>query len=86
MTPLPYGPWQNVHAEFYDPPPAGEYLFVLNRRCSHYPEVEIVRSTKLLVVISKFDKIFATHGILLSIATDNGPPFKVKSIDGIFIP
>ena len=79
MTPMPDGPWQKVHADFYGPLPTGEYLLVLIDRYSRYPEVEIVRSTKASVVIPKFDKIFATHGIPLSITTDNGPPFNSEA-------
>ena len=75
MTPMPDGPWQKVHADFYGPLPTGEYLLVVIDRYSRYPEVEIVRSTKASVVIPKFDKIFATHGIPFSVTTDNGPPF-----------
>ena len=81
MTPMPDGPWQKVHADFYGPLPSGEYLLVLIDRYSRYPEVEIVRSTKASVVIPKIDKIFATHGIPLSITTDNGPPFNSISYD-----
>ena len=79
MTPMPDGPWQKVHADFYGPLPSGEYLLVLIDRYSRYPEVEIVRSTKASVVIPKFDKIFATHGIPFSITTDNRPPFNSEA-------
>ena len=79
MPPMPDGPWQKVHADFYGPLPSGEYLLVLIDRYSRYPEVEIVRSTKASVVIPKFDKIFATHGIPFSITTDNGPPFNSEA-------
>ena len=79
MTPMPDGPWQKVHVDFYGPLPSGEYLLVLIDRYSRYPAVEIVRSTKASVVIPKFDKIFATHGIPFSITTDNGPPFNSEA-------
>ena len=36
--------------------------------------MEIVRSTKASCVIPKFDKIFSTHRIPISMATDNAPP------------
>ena len=75
MSDMPQGPWQKVHADFYGPLPSGEYLLVVIDRYSRYPEVEIVRSTKASSVIPKFDKIFATHGIPVSMTTDNGPPF-----------
>ena len=75
MSDMPQGPWQKVHADFYGPLPSGEYLLVVIDRYSRYPEVEIVRSTKASCVIPKFDKIFSTHGIPISMTTDNGPPF-----------
>ena len=75
MSDMPQGPWQKVHADFYGPLPSGEYLLVVIDRYSRYPEVEIVRSTGASSVIPKFDKIFATHGIPVSMTTDNGPPF-----------
>ncbi len=73
MSDMPQEPWQKVHADFYGPLPSGEYLLVVIDRYSRYPE--IVRSTKSSSVIPKFDKIFATHGIPVSMTTDNGPPF-----------
>ena len=75
MSDMPQGPWQKVHADFYGPLPSGEYLLVVIDGYSRYPEVEIVRSTKASSVIPKFEKIFATHGIPVSMTTDNGPPF-----------
>ena len=75
MSDMPQGPLQKVHADFYGPLPSGEYLLVVIDRYSRYPEAEIVRSTKASCVIPKFDKIFATHGIPVSMTTDNGPPF-----------
>ena len=75
MSDMPQGPWQKVHADFYGPLPSGEHLLVIVGLYSRYPEVEIVRSTKASCVIPKFDKIFSTHGIPISMSTDNGPPF-----------
>ena len=79
MTPMPDGPWQKVHADFYGPLPMGKYLLVLIDRYSRYPEIEIVRSTKASVVLPKFDKIFATHTIPLFITAYNGPPLNSEA-------
>ena len=38
-------------------------------------EVEFVTSTSARAVIPKMDKTFALLGILVSVSTDNGPPF-----------
>ena len=73
----PHARWTMAEGacRFYGPLPYGEYLLVLIDCYSRYLEVEIVRSTKASFVIPKLDKIFATHGISLSLTTDNGPPF-----------
>ena len=68
-----------VHADFYGPLLTGEYLLVFINRYSRFPEVEIVCSTKASIAIPKFDKIFASHGIFLSITPDNGPPFNSEA-------
>ena len=79
MTPILDGPWQKVHADFYGPHPTGKYLLVLIDRYSQNPEFQVVRSTKASVIIPKFNKIFATHGIPLFITTDDGPHFNSKA-------
>ena len=63
MSKMPDAPLDRVHVDFSGPLPSGEYLLVVIGRYSRYPEVEIIRSTKASVVISKLDKIFAMHGI-----------------------
>ena len=72
---MPKGPWVKLHIDFHGPLPSGEHLPVVVDRYSRFPEAEIVRSTKAEVVIPKLDKIFAVHGIVECIQTDNGPPF-----------
>ena len=47
-------------------------------RYSRYPEVETITSTNASTVITKLNKIFASHGIPQILVTDNGPPFKGK--------
>jgi hypothetical protein len=44
-------------------------------RYSRYPEVEVVRSTKMSTVIPKIDQMFARHDMPTIIKSDNGPPF-----------
>ena len=79
MTPLPQAPWQYLSADFCGPLPSGDMLFVVIDEYSHYPEVEIVRSTSANSVIPKLDRILSTHGIPTEIKTDNGPPFQSHS-------
>ena len=48
---------------------------VLIDKYSKYPKVEIVNSMDAKSCKPKLDKIFATHGILDKMTSDNGPPF-----------
>ena len=57
------------------PFPTGEYLLVVIDAYSRFPEVDIVHSTAAKGTISKVERIFATHEILVVIRSDNGPPF-----------
>ena len=75
MTQFPKHPWEILNIDFYGPLPLAKYLLVLVDRYSRFPEVQIVGSTKVSVVIPKLDKIFAVHGIPTIIRSDNGPPF-----------
>ena len=73
---MPRVPWEKLlQADFHGPLPSGDYLLVVIDRYSRFPEVEFVKSTKLSVLIPKFDRIFAVQGIPEVIRTDNGPPF-----------
>ena len=84
MTDMPNGPWEMVHIDFKGPLPSGEYLLVVTDRYSRFPEVEIVKSTKASSVIPKLDKVFAVHGIPLTVKSDNGPPFNGDEYDRYF--
>ena len=46
-----------------------------------FPEVEIVHSTSIQAIISKLDRIFATHGIPVKLTSDNGPRFNGAEFD-----
>ena len=75
MRPMPSGPWQRLHIDFFGPVPSNEYLIVIVDAYSRFPIVEIVRSTNIETVIPKLDSVFAMHGIPNEVITDNGPPF-----------
>ena len=76
MTTLPQAPWQYLSADFCEPLPSDDMLFVVIDEYSRYPQVEIVRSTSANTIIPKLDRILSTHGIPTEIKTDNGPPFQ----------
>ena len=73
-TQLPPKPWHTVNMDFLGPLPSGEMLLVIIDQYSHFPEVEILRSTAASATIPKLDSIFAPHGYPIKVRTDNGPP------------
>ena len=72
---IPDHPWQHVATDFKGPVGNQFYFLLVIDEYSHFPVVEIVTTTAADKVISLFDKIFATHGILEKVKSDNGPPF-----------
>ena len=80
MNELPPKPWHTVHVDFCGPFSTGEYLLVVIDAYSRFPEVEIVKSTSAVSTIAKFERIFATHGLLHIIKSNNGPPFNSNNI------
>ena len=75
MTDMPHHPWQVVNIDFLGPVPTGEKLLVVIDQHSRFPEVEIMPTTTAAALIPRLDRIFATHGIPLTIVSDNGPSF-----------
>ena len=67
--------WQHLGADLLGPLPSGDYLFVVVDYYSRYFEVEITKSTTLEKITDLLSKIFLTHGLAVSIQTDNGPQF-----------
>ena len=75
-TPLPSGPWQDLAVDLLGPLPSGESVLVIVDYFSRYYEVEVMRSTTSERVIECLEKVFTTHGLPLSIRSDNGPQFR----------
>ena len=75
-TPLPSGPWQDLAIDLLGPLPSGESVLVIVDYFSRYYEVEVMRSTTSEKVIECLEKIFTTHGLPLSLRSDNGPQFR----------
>ncbi|RUA05256.1 MAG: hypothetical protein DSY43_04960 [Gammaproteobacteria bacterium] len=62
-------------ADLMGPLPSGEYVFVVVDYFSRYFEVDVLRSTTAPKIIESLDKIFCTHGLPVTLRTDNGPQF-----------
>ena len=68
--------WENLCIDFVGPFPNEMYLLVTIDEYSHYPVVQIVRSTSALSTTKKLYDIFSLFGIPLVLKSDEGPPFQ----------
>ena len=75
---MPSKPWERLHMDFLGPYTTGKTLLVVTDAYSKFPEVEIMKSTTTKQVITRLERIFATHGLPLEVRTDNGPPFNAN--------
>lgn len=80
-TELPQGKWQDLSLDLLGPMPTGEYLFVVVDYYSRYYEVEILTSVTASQIISRLEKIFAVHGLPVTITSDNGPQFRSEEFE-----
>ena len=70
---IPKQPWERVHI---DHATWGKHLLLVATDVfSKWPEVHLVSSTSAQQTIEKLRVMFATHGIPITIVSDNGPPF-----------
>ena len=74
-TDLPTQPWQDLAADLLGPLPRGEYLLVVVDYFSQFFEVAMTKSVTSGKIISCLKTMFATHGLPLSMKTDNSPQF-----------
>ena len=74
-TPLPSGPWQDLAIDLLGPLSSGDSVLVVVGYFSRYYEIEIMRFTTSDKIIDCLEKIFTTHSLPLSVASDNGPQF-----------
>lgn len=75
---LPTSPWIEVSIDFSDLPNENEtkHVLVVIDDCPHYPEVEMVSTTSINIVIPKLDKILSAYDIPAVTKTDNGSSFQ----------
>lgn len=67
--------WEHLACDLLGPLPSGDYLFVVVDYYSRFFELEFTKSTTAEKLVSILSKILVTHGLALSIRTDNGPQF-----------
>ena len=74
-TELTTAPWQHLAADLLGPLPSDDYVFVVLDYYSRFFEMEFTKFTISEKIVSMLSKIFAAHGLPLSLRTDNGPLF-----------
>ena len=67
-----------MSVDFGGPYPDGHYSLVVIDRKTRHPKVEVVYSTGIKPTKEKLKKIFASHGTLIQVESDNVPPFQSK--------
>ena len=70
---VPQNPWERIHVDHAQW--KRWILFVAVDALSKWPEVFIVNSTSASQTIDKLRTVFATHGLPVTLVSDNGPPF-----------
>ena len=80
-TELPYGKWQDLPLDLLGSMPHGEYLLVVVDYYTRYYEVEILTSVVVPQIILRLERIFAAHGLPVSITSDNGPYFLCEEFE-----
>ena len=78
---LPLGKWQDLSLDLLGPMPTGQYLLVVIDYYSRYYEVEILMSVTASQIISRLKKIFAVHGLPVTITSDNGSQFWAEEFE-----
>ena len=72
---FPSQPWQDLATDLMGPLRSGEYVFVVVDYYSRYCEVDILKSVTSASILGSLERIFGTHGLPLSLKTDNGSQF-----------
>ena len=70
----PGQPWNRLHVD-YAGPFHGEIFLVVIDAYSKWLGVHLMKSTTSQVTIEKLREIFATHGLPITVVSDNGPNF-----------
>ena len=72
---VPHGPWECIHVDH-----AQWKTLVAVDAFLKWPEVFVVKSTSATQSADKLRRIFATHGLPVTLVSDNGPPFLSEEI------
>ena len=75
-NPSPRGPGQELAVDLLGPLPYGDSALVVVDYFSRFYEIGVMRSTTSEKIIERLEEIFTTHGLQLSVTSDNGPQFR----------
>ena len=76
MNNLPAGPWKKIGLDLSGPYGSNnEFIFAAIDYYSRFPMVEIIKSTTSTTIINRLRQIFAMHGFVDEIVTDNASYF-----------
>ena len=70
---VPHGPWERIHVSYTQW--KNWLLLVAVDAFLKWPEVFVVASTSAKQTADKLRLVFATHGLRVTLVSDNGPPF-----------
>ena len=70
---VPHGPWESIHVDHAQW--KSRLLLVAVDAFSKWPEVFVVASTSAKQTADKLRCVFATHGLPVTLVSDNGLPF-----------
>ncbi|KAL4231673.1 hypothetical protein ACF0H5_009252 [Mactra antiquata] len=80
-TELPAGPWQDLAIDLLGPLPSEHMILVCIDYYSRYYEIDIMKTVTSEKIIESLDKMFLTHGLPLSITSDNGRQFVSQTFE-----
>ena len=80
-TTIPEGPWTDIAVDLLEIP-GGHNLLVAMGYYSRWPEVILLKKTDVTHVTRAMEGMFQTHGLSVTVRTDNGPPFSSAQFGG----
>ena len=80
-TTLPEGPWTDIAVDLLEIP-RGNHLLVVVDNYSRWPVVILLKKTDAANVTKAMEGMFKTHGLPLTVRSDNGPPFSSTQFEG----
>ena len=71
---MPKEPWGRIHVDFAGPF-LGKMFLITVDAFSKWIEVDTMNTATAIATVGKMRRIFATHGLPLTLVSDNGPAF-----------